>query len=89
MENMEANIESLNNLKLNLKSQGRELNSIPFVIQYNKQDLPNSVNIEILRKSINSEGYLDFSASAINGMGVFETFQNITKLVLAECKKNI
>src|ERR671927_86128 len=38
---MEANIESLQNLEKNLKSQGYDLMSIPYVLQLNKRDLPN------------------------------------------------
>lgn len=43
MERMEANSESLDNLRKNLQEQGYNLDAIPFVIQYNKRDLPSAV----------------------------------------------
>ena len=46
-ERLDANIESMENLKVNLEEQGYELEKIPFVIQYNKQDLPNLSLIHI------------------------------------------
>ena len=41
IERMEANIESLENLRTNLAEQGYNLDKLPYVIQYNKRDLPN------------------------------------------------
>ena len=40
IERMEANLESLDNLKINLREQGYELEKVPYVVQYNKRDLP-------------------------------------------------
>src|SRR6201996_7154919 len=42
IERMEANIESLDNLRVNLQDQGYNLDKIPYVVQYNKRDLPNA-----------------------------------------------
>ena len=44
VERMEANIESMENLRVNLAEQGYDLNKVPFCIQYNKRDLPNAVS---------------------------------------------
>ena len=49
IERMEANIESLENLRLNLTEQGYDLDKLPYVIQYNKRDLPNAAPMEQLR----------------------------------------
>lgn len=87
VERMEANIESLENLDENLKEQGYDLRKIPFVIQYNKRDLPNAAPVEELRKVLNPEGYTEFDACAATGEGVFETLKGISKLVLIELKK--
>jgi len=38
---MDSNLESLENLKINLRDQGYDLDSLPLVIQYNKRDLKN------------------------------------------------
>src|SRR5499425_1018104 len=45
-ERMEANVESLDNLKANLREQGYDYDKVPIVIQYNKRDLPNAVAVE-------------------------------------------
>lgn len=88
IDRMEANIESLEDLKINLSEQGYDLEKIPFVIQYNKRDLPNVVPVEELNKVLNPNGVPYFEAVATQGTGVFETLKGIAKLVLLELKKN-
>ena len=83
----EANIESLENLRTNLAEQGYDLDTIPFVLQYNKRDLPNVVPVEELRAMINTTNVPDFEAVARTGVGVFDTLKAIAKLVLTELKK--
>ena len=46
VERMEANIESLENLRINLAEQGADLDTTPYVVQYNKRDLPNAAPLE-------------------------------------------
>src|ERR1700710_1870212 len=53
MERLEANQESVENLPTNLAEQGYSLEKIPYVIQYNKRDLPNVVSVEELQPLIN------------------------------------
>src|SRR4026209_1617387 len=43
-ERMDANIESIFNLELNLKQHGYDLSKVPYVLQLNKRDLPNVVS---------------------------------------------
>src|SRR5260370_934127 len=43
LERMEANIESLENLRSNLQEQGYDLDKLPYVVQFNKRDLPNAI----------------------------------------------
>ena len=87
IERMEANLESLENLRVNLSEQGYDLDKVPFVIQYNKRDLPNAATLEELRRLLNPRGTSDYQATATNGMGVFETLKAIAKLVLNELRK--
>ena len=84
---MEANIESLENLRHNLAEQGYNLDTIPFVIQYNKRDMPSVASVEELRSTLNPMGVPDFEAVAATGEGVFETLKAVAKLVLTELKK--
>ncbi len=86
-ERMDANMESFDNMKLNLQEHGLELNKIPYVIQYNKRDLPSAVPVEDLRAALNPDGLTEFEATAPSGEGVFETLKGVVKLVLAELKK--
>jgi hypothetical protein len=53
IERMEANVESMQNLYDNMSEYGYDLTKIPFVIQYNKRDLPNAAPIKDLQASLN------------------------------------
>jgi signal recognition particle receptor subunit beta len=87
IERMEANIESIENLRVNLAEQGYNLDKIPFVIQYNKRDLPNVVPLDEMRRALNTQGVPDYEAIAADGTGVFDTLKAIAKLVIMELKK--
>ena len=78
----EANIESMHNLYENLETYGYDLQTIPFAIQYNKRDMPNTLSVEELRAQINPMGIPDFEGVAIEGKGVFETLSCVSKLVV-------
>ncbi len=86
-ERLDANIESMENLKVNLEEQGYQLEKIPFVIQYNKQDLPNTTSVEELRNLLNPDSVPEFQACATTGEGVFETLKAVAKLILIDMKK--
>jgi signal recognition particle receptor subunit beta len=87
IERMEANVESLENLAVNLKEQGYELSNVPYVIQYNKRDLPNAAPVEEMRRLLNPAGAVEFEACATTGQGVFETLKAVAKGVLSDLKK--
>jgi signal recognition particle receptor subunit beta len=87
IERMEANIESIENLRINLAEQGYDLDKVPFIVQYNKRDLPNVVPLEEMKKALNPRGVPDFEAVAMDGTGVFDTLKAIAKLVIMELKK--
>lgn len=86
-ERFDANIESLENLKDNLEEQGFDLEKIPFVIQYNKRDLPNVSSVEELSQLLNPRKVPELEACAMTGEGVFETLKAVAKLVLNDLKK--
>lgn len=87
MERMDANIESWENLKENLVDNGYDIQKIPFIVQYNKRDLPSAVPVEELRAAVNEYHVEDYEAVATTGFGVFPTLKAISKLVLKELKK--
>ena len=86
-ERMDANIESVENLRINLTEQGYDLDKIPYVVQYNKRDLPNTVGVDELRRELNPTNVPDFEACATTGEGVFETLKAIAKLILFDLKQ--
>jgi hypothetical protein len=53
MDRMEANQESMQNLYDNMQEYGYDLTRMPFVIQYNKRDLPNAATIDELQATLN------------------------------------
>jgi signal recognition particle receptor subunit beta len=87
LERLEANQESVENLRTNLAEQGYSLEKVPYVVQYNKRDLPNAVDVAELRPLINPMNVPDFEAVARTGEGVFETLKAVSKLVLNELRK--
>jgi hypothetical protein len=87
IERMEANVESLDNLKTNLAEQGYELGKLPYIIQYNKRDLPNAAPLEEMKRLLNPGGVPEFEACATVGKGVFETLKGVAKGVLSDLKK--
>ena len=87
IERMEANLESMDNLKINLLEQGFELEKVPFIIQYNKRDLPSAAPLDEMRRQLNVLGVPDFEACAPVGKGVFETLKATARGVLSELKR--
>ena len=53
VERMEANQEAMQNLYDNMAEYGYDLTKMPFVIQYNKRDLPNAAPLAELQASLN------------------------------------
>ncbi len=85
---MEANIESLEDLRINLAEQGYDLDKLPYTIQYNKRDLPSAAPLDNMNKLLNPKNIPSFEGVAVTGAGVFETLKNIAKQVLIELKKH-
>jgi len=87
LEREEANIESLENLRQNLQEQGYDLDKLPYVVQYNKRDLPNAIPLAQLEETLNPTKVPSFEAVAPKGIGVFDTLKAVAKLVLTELRK--
>lgn len=77
---MNANKESLENLKQNLLEQGDDITKMPMVIQYNKRDLKEISPIAELKAVLNRDGRPDFEATATEGPGVFSTMKQLIKM---------
>jgi mutual gliding-motility protein MglA len=82
-----ANLESLQNLEDNLREQGLDLQAVPMVVQYNKQDAPEVVPIAVLEARLNPRGRPSFATVATRGDGVFDALKSITTQVLADLRR--
>jgi signal recognition particle receptor subunit beta len=78
----DANIESLYNLHENLEDYNLKLENIPFTIQYNKRDLPDTISVDDLQQELNPRAYPSYEAVATSGTGVFDTLKSVAKSVL-------
>src|SRR5688572_18274773 len=83
-EKMEENVKSFANLEENLRSLNQDLRDIPYVVQYNKRDMPNAAPVEYMEFLLNNRDVQvpSFTACANKCEGVFETLNMITRLLL-------
>jgi signal recognition particle receptor subunit beta len=83
-DKMEENVESFKNLQDNLVRQGNNLDSIPYVLQYNKRDMPNPAPLHYLEYILNNRPVRvpSFVAVATTGQGVFPTLNAISRMLL-------
>ena len=86
-ERLDANLETLENLREHLKEHKLDFQTIPYVLQLNKRDLPGVLSVAELTKHLQVKGEPILEAVAVTGQGVFETLGEVAKLVLAELKK--
>ncbi|MGH7306328.1 MAG: GTP-binding protein [Candidatus Rokuibacteriota bacterium] len=84
-ERLRDNVESFRNLEANLHEYESTLDEIPYVLQYNKRDLPNLAPVAYLEFVLNrrSTRVPFFEASAIEGQGVFDTLNTVSRMALA------
>src|SRR4030066_1309200 len=86
---LDANLESFDNLRRNLLALDMDINEIPLVFQYNKRDLDDLIPVETFNQLLNPQGLPYVEASAINGVGVFETLKEVAKLTVPAVKKKV
>lgn len=83
-DKMQENIETFGHMQENLKSLNLNMDDIPYVMQYNKRDMPDVAPVEYLEYVLNNrETHVPhFEASAANCDGVFETLNMISKMLI-------
>jgi len=86
---LDANIESFDGLRQNLLEHNMDINFIPLVFQYNKRDLNNLIPVETFNNLLNPRKVPFIESSAINGVGVFETLKEISKLTVPHVRKKV
>jgi signal recognition particle receptor subunit beta len=90
LQMLDANIESFNNLRENLREIGLVLDDIPLVLQLNKRDLPSVATIDSMLETIDPERKYEYVESvASTGVGVFETLKTISKLTLRTLRRRM
>jgi len=87
VDRMEANIESIRNLELNLEEHGFDLKTIPYALQFNKRDLPSIMPVDEMYKMLNYKREPTFIGIATQGVGVFDTLKNVAKQILVDLRK--
>jgi mutual gliding-motility protein MglA len=76
------NIASLQNMVDNMRDYSLTLDSVAWVLQYNKRDLKTAMNIGMMEDDLNMRNVPSFEAIASEGLGVFATLRQVSKLVL-------
>ncbi len=84
-----ANIDSLRNLRTNLLEYGMCLDDLPWVITYNKRDMPDAMSIEELERELNPYGVPSFPSVAVTGEGVFETFEKVSVMLMERLESQL
>jgi len=86
----ESNLDSLENLKTNLRINRINPDKVALVFQYNKRDLPNVDSVEEMNAYLNPGGAVPIvEASAINGTGVTATLRAAVAKILDNLKNNV
>ena len=83
-EKFEENVQSIGELEMNMRRIGKDLGHFPFVIQWNKRDMPSALPVSVLERYLNRRQVPTFEAIASNGKGVFATLRTISKNVMAQ-----
>ncbi|MBV9690478.1 MAG: GTPase domain-containing protein [Ktedonobacteraceae bacterium] len=83
-ERFEENAQSIAELEMNMDRIGKDMHNFPFVIQWNKRDMPSALPVPLLERYLNRRSVPSFEAIASNGQGVFATLRAISKNVMAQ-----
>ena len=83
---MDANIESVANLKTHLSEHGYDLDTMPYVLQLNKRDLSTALPTEQIHRALRIKDEPVIEAVASEGRGVFDTLKAVAKQVLVGLK---
>ncbi|MBN2233267.1 MAG: GTPase [Deltaproteobacteria bacterium] len=84
---LRENLESLENLRENLRYYNRDLDTLPLIIQYNKRDMDDVMPVDELNEHLNPRSLPFYEGVAVKGTGVLPTLTSCCKLVLQQLKK--
>jgi mutual gliding-motility protein MglA len=83
-EKFEENVQSIAELEMNMRRIGKDLGNFPFIMQWNKRDVPSALPVNVLDRYLNRRRVPSFEAVAFEGKGVFATLRAISKNVMAQ-----
>ena len=83
-EKFEENVQSIAELEINMRRIGKDLGNFPFIMQWNKRDVPSALPVNVLDRYLNRRRVPSFEAIASDGKGVFATLRAISKNVMAQ-----
>jgi len=83
VKRLAVNRRAMQDMWRQLKELNRSPNDIPFVLQCNKQDLPDAVDPQLLGRFLSVTDAPIFPAAAINGVGTTETLKSFISKVIA------
>jgi len=86
-EKQQENIESFNNLMVNLKLNGFARGDMPIVIQFNKLDLPDAMSPEEVESAKQKSQHPIYPAIALQGKGVIKTLAGLLGLTWASLER--
>jgi len=79
---LDANLENFDGLRRNCLQHDIDLMKVPLVFQYNKRDLNYLIPVETFNNLLNPRRSPSIEAVAVNGVGVFESLREISKLTV-------
>ncbi len=83
-EKFEENVQSIAELEMNMRRIGKDLGNFPFIMQWNKRDMPTALPVQVLERYLNRRRVPSIEAVAFEGKGVFATLRTISKNVMAQ-----
>jgi len=81
---LDQSLSSMEELKNFIDSWGKDVMSLPLVIQYNKREEPGCLPVDRLESLLNPWGLLSFPASTQQGEGIKETLKAILSLTISQ-----
>jgi mutual gliding-motility protein MglA len=88
-ERFEANIESINDMLENMQEYKISFETIPYILQLNKRDLPNVMPTGDMIRELRKKGEPVLEAVALKGVGVVDTLKAISRLIMRDVKKKL
>ena len=88
-EMMDSNLDTLLDLEKHLIQDGKSLENFPWILQYNKRDMPSAEPIEEMEKKLNFFGVPSFEGVATQGKGVFASLKEVIKLVVHQVQSQL